>query len=165
MRRGRRIVALLATIALLGCGGSTDTAHDAIARALAAKPHRLAVVFWPELSGCASCDQRISAVISEWQEAPNAELAVVTVIREGSRLHDPWLPGSIVLLNARDYERSTAGAPRPRIELRGADGALLLSRSVPNYGSQAELLTEEMLAARSFTAPVAMTAPIGRGLR
>lgn len=157
MSRWQRIPWLLATIALLSCGRSTPAARDPepIARALAAKPHRLGVVFWPRVSGCSACDQMISAVISEWQAAPNAEMAVVTVVPDRARATGPWLPGTVVRLKPDDYERHAGRVPRPRVEIRSADGSLLMARSIPNYGSQAELLTEELLAARSFTAPVA----------
>lgn len=163
MRRGQRIWWLLATIALLSCGRSTPAARDPepVARALAAKPHRLGVVFWPRVSGCPSCDQMISAVISEWETAPNAQMAVVTVIPDRVRTNDAWLPGTVVRLKPDDYERHAGRVPRPRVEIRSADGSLLMSRSIPNYGSQAELLTEEMLAARSFTAPVEVASRTG----
>jgi hypothetical protein len=98
----------------------------------------------------------VSAVIAEWQAAPHAELAVVTVIPDRVLTNDPWLPGPIVRLSREDYARYAGKAPRPRVEIWSAQGDLLLSRSVPNYGSQAELLNEEMFAARSFTAPVAI---------
>jgi hypothetical protein len=158
MKFAQGILWLLTAIALVDCGRSNPAAlsPDAVTRALAAKPHRLGVVFWPEASGCTSCDQRISAVISEWQTAPDAEIAVISVVLERDRPDDPWLPGMVVRLKADEYDRQAGTSPRPRVEIRGADGKVLMSRSVPNYGSQAGLLTEEMLAARSFTAPVAM---------
>lgn len=164
MSSGQRILWLLATITLLSCGRFTPIAEhpEPVARALSATPHRLAVVFWPELSGCASCDQMISAVISEWQAAPDAEMAVVTVLPARARPHDPWLPGAIVRIGAQDYQRYVGQSPLPRVEIWKPDGTLLLSRSVPNYGSQAEILTEEMLAARSFTAPVAIASRAGK---
>lgn len=158
MRPTQRILWLLATITLLSCGRSNPASlhPEPITRALAAKPHRLAVVFWPQLSGCASCDQMISAVISEWQAAPNAEMAVVSVVPDHARANDPWLPGVIVRMKPEDYKRHAGKSPLPRVEIRSADGTLLLSRSIPSNGIQAELLTEEMLAARSFTAPIAV---------
>jgi hypothetical protein len=157
VKRARRF-SLLATITLLSCSPShpIQTHPEAVTRALAAKPHRLAVVFWPQLSNCASCDQLISAVIADWQAEPGAEVAVVSVVPESARALDPWLPGAVVRLKSGDYKRFAAGSPLPRVELRDADGGLLMSRSVPNYGSQATLLTEEMLAARSFTTPVSV---------
>lgn len=162
MRPTQRILWLLATITLLSCGRSTPGTDypEPISRTLAAKPHRLAVVFLPQLSGCASCDQMISSVISEWQTMPNAEVAVVSVI-PSTKANDPWLPGEIVRLTPEDYKRYAARSPLPRVEIWSADGSLLLSRSVPNYGSQAELLTEEMLAARSFTAPITVASRAG----
>jgi hypothetical protein len=154
----QRILWLLATVTLLSCNRSTPTSQppEPIARALAARPHRLAVVFWPQATGCASCDQLVSAVVAEWQTAPHAELAVVSVLPDRVRTTDPWLPGAIVRLKQDEYTRHAGQAPRPRVEIWSARGVLLLSRSVPNYGSQADLLTEEMLAARSFTAPIAV---------
>lgn len=162
MSRRQRVLWLLATTALLSCDHSSSVPAPAVphatavARALAAKPHRLAVVFWPNATGCASCDQMISAVIAEWQAAPDAQLAVVSVIPDRVLSTDPWLPGAIVRLNPDDCALHAGKAPRPRVELWSAKGDLLLSRSVPNYGSQVDLLEEEMLAARSFTAPVAV---------
>ena len=160
MRFGQRVLWLLATMTLLACGRAKEQ-PEALTRALAAKPHRLAVVFWPQLSGCFSCDQMISGVISEWQAAPDAEMVVVSVIPDDPRAKQPWLPGTVVPLPLEDYTANAGRSPRPRVEIRAADGKLLMSRSVPNYGSQAELLTEEMLAARSFTAPVEVASRTG----
>lgn len=156
MNPKQRILWLLATMTLLSCGRSHSTAAlpEALARALAAKPHRLAVVFWPQLSGCSACDQLITHVITEWQSEPHSEIVVVSVIPNSAASRARGLPGDLVRLDDENYARHTGSAPLPRVEIRGADGSLLMSRSVPNYGSQAELLTEEMLAARSFTAPV-----------
>lgn len=161
----RRMLVLFAAVALLACGrGETKARHpEPVSRALQANPHRLAVVFWPQLSGCSSCDQMISAVIAEWKAAPDAEVAVVTVMPDTVTRQDPWLPGTIVRLPLNDYKQHAGGAPLPRVELWSGRGELLMSRSVPNYGSQAALLHEEMLAARSFTAPVAVAA--GEGAR
>jgi hypothetical protein len=158
MNRRRRRWWFWAAMLLLACGRSHTVASDPepITRAFGAKHHRLAVIFLPQFSGCSSCDQMLSAVISEWQAAPDAQMTVVTVIPDRPRPNDPWLPGTIVRLKPGEYERYVGGAPLPRVEIRSADGSLLMSRSVPNYGSQADLLTEEMLAARSFTAPVAI---------
>jgi len=155
----QRILWLLATVTLLSCArpDSTIGSHpEQVTHALAAKPHRLAVVFLPQVSGCNSCDQMISAVISEWQAAPDAEMVVVSVIPDRAQPNDPWLPGAIVRLKPEDYRRYKGKSPLPRVQVWSADGTLLLSRSVPNNGLQAELLTEEMLAARSFTAPIAV---------
>ena len=160
MNAVRRLACVLVAMAMLSCARSTPapTHPQPVTRALAAKPHRLAVVFWPQLSGCSSCDQMISAVIAEWQTAPDAELAVVTVVPERERPDDPWLPGTIVRMTPDDYSSHARGAPLPRVEIWSGTGQLLLRRSVPNTGSQVELLTEEMLAARSFTTPGAATA-------
>ncbi|MEO8383098.1 MAG: hypothetical protein ABI779_25805 [Acidobacteriota bacterium] len=163
MRARPRVLWLLATIHLLSCGRFTpDSLHpEPVARVLAAKPHRLAVVFWPQFSGCDSCDQMISAVIAEWQAVPNAEMAVVSVIPAGGRTPGRWLPGAVIRLTPEDYARRAKVAPLPRVEIWSADNVLLMSRSVPNYGSQAELLNEEMLAARSFTAPIVVASRTG----
>ena len=133
MSRGQRVLWLLATITLLSCSRSASTPaalHPAsVASALAAKPHRLAVVFWPQATGCASCDQMVSAVIAEWQAVPDAQLAVVSVIPDRILSDDPWLPGPIVRLSPEDYARYAGKAPRPRVEIWNAQGDLLLSRS------------------------------------
>lgn len=153
---------ILATLVLFSCGRSNAPVYsDEVMRAVAAKPHRIAVVFWPQVTGCDTCDQMISGVISEWQAAPDAEMVVVSVVSERIEHDDPWWPGTVVRLKAEDHKRYAGKSPRPRVEIWSARGELLLSRSVPNYGSQVELLTEEMLAARSFTAPlaVAQTSP------
>lgn len=157
MRSKQRTLWLLATMTLLSCGRaqSTTTVHPApVTRALTAKPHRLAVVFWPQLSGCNSCDQLIAHVVTEWQTERRSEIAVVSVIPSSRVVDRLQLPGEIVRLKPEDYERHAGSAPRPRIEIWSASGELLLSRSVPNYGSQMDLLHEEFLAARSYTAPV-----------
>jgi hypothetical protein len=154
--------AFVIAIALLSCSRVelVSRSPEPIARALAAKPHRLSVVFWPEASGCISCDQMISEVMSEWLAAPDAQTVVVTVIPNRERAFQPWLPGVVVRLDREDYRRFAGSAPLPRVEIRDAKGAVLLSRSIPKNGLQAELLKEEMLAARSFTAPVPIAAGV-----
>jgi hypothetical protein len=130
-----------------------------VAQVLKKSPHRLGVVFWPELSRCAACDRMVSAVLSEWRNDPDYPTSVFTVIPANARTSPDtkWLPGHVVPLQLAEYRQFANLGPRPRIEIWSADGRLLLVRSIPSYSSQRELLTEEMLAARSFTAPDAET--------
>ncbi|HYC93183.1 MAG TPA: hypothetical protein VEO54_28520 [Thermoanaerobaculia bacterium] len=160
MRVIQRMFWCIAAAALFSCGGAEEAPAlpAAVTHTLGATPHRLSVVFWPETSGCVSCDHMISEVIAGWQKAPDAQMVVVTVVPDRARASQPWHPGVVVRLTAEDYGRYGAGSPLPRVEIRNAKGAVLLSRSIPNNGLQADLLTEEMLAARSFTAPISVAA-------
>lgn len=159
----KRLERVVVVFVLLSCSRAAPPVQDPdpVMRALAAKSHRLSVVFWPEASGCVSCDQMVSEVISGWMAAPDSQMTAVTVIPDRPRAFQAWYPGLVVRLNAEDYARYRGGSPLPRVEIRNEKGALLLSRSVPNNGLQAELLNEEMLAARSFTAPVSVASREG----
>jgi hypothetical protein len=172
MKRPRRAVWPIAIVALLSCGRfqsiSTRDDHsphaalraEAVSRLLATRPHRLAVVFWPQLGGCAACDLMVAEVVQGWKVEPESEIAVVTVVPASApnTVDHLALPGDLVRLDPEEYKQLAGRAPRPRVEIWSSDGELLLFRTVPNYGSQANLLTEEMLAARSYTAPVAYAA-------
>lgn len=120
-------------------------------------PHRLAIVFWPQLAGCPACDLTIAETLVEMQSEQRSDIAIVSIAPESAvKLSSvKKLPGKTIFLSSSDYTRYVAMAPKPRVEMWDAAGRLLLLRTIPNYSGESELLDQELLSARSFTAPVA----------
>lgn len=84
------------------------------------------------------------------------DIAIVSIAPESaaSLSSVKKLPGKTIFLSSSDYARYVAVAPKPRVEMWDAAGRLLLLRTIPNYSGESELLDQELLSARSFTAPV-----------
>jgi hypothetical protein len=124
---------------------------------LATVPHRLAIVFWPQLAGCPACDLTIAETLAEMQAERHSDIAIVSIAPESAAGFSSIkkLPGKTIFLSSADYAHYVAVAPRPRVEMWNATGELLLLRTIPNYSGESDLLDQEMLSARSFTAPVA----------
>jgi hypothetical protein len=153
-------VLLLATLRGYGNDAAAPKVHplcpEPVSAYLATVPHRLAIVFWPQLSGCPACDLTIAETLEEMQSEPQADIAVVSIAPESAAKFSSVkkLPGKTIFLSSSDYARYVAVAPKPRVEMWDAAGQLLLLRTIPNYSGEAELLDQELLSARSFTAPV-----------
>jgi hypothetical protein len=130
---------------------------QAVSTYLTTVPHRLAIVFWPQLAGCPACDRTIAETLDAMQSDRQADIAIVSIAPESAiKLSSvKKLPGKTIFLSSSDYARYVAVAPKPRVEMWDAAGQLLLLRTIPNYSSESELLDQELLSARSFTAPVA----------
>ncbi|MGA8810565.1 MAG: hypothetical protein WB973_22050 [Thermoanaerobaculia bacterium] len=128
---------------------------EAVSTYLATVPHRLAIVFWPQLAGCPACDLTIAETLDEMQ-SERADIAIVSIAPESAIKFSSVkkLPGKTIFLSSADYARYVAVAPKPRVEMWDAAGQLLLLRTIPNYSGESELLDQELLSARSFTAPV-----------
>ena len=129
---------------------------EAVSTYLATVPHRLAIIFWPQLTGCPACDRTIAETLDEMQSASQADIAIVSIAPESAAKLSSVkkLPGKTIFLSSSDYVRYVALAPKPRVEMWDAAGHLLLLRTIPNYSGESELLDQELLSARSFTAPV-----------
>ena len=162
--RGSRPFTILAVALALACredSGARNrlgaTIHPrAVEDVLGETPHRLAVVYWPSIQGCESCDAKIVDTLYRWVgDAPTkSALLVVTVVPAGHKSRDLTYPGRVLAIDATTYVRFSDLAPHPRIEIWSSAGELLLLRSVPNLSTQVALLDEEMFAARVFTAPL-----------
>jgi hypothetical protein len=90
------------------------------------------------------------------QSEQKSDIAIVSVAPESAASFSSVkkLPGKTIFLSSSDYARYVAVAPRPRVEMWNAAGELLLLRTIANYSGESDLLDQEMLSARSFTAPV-----------
>jgi hypothetical protein len=159
-------------LALLGASGcrERDSSHhpravmfglsatDPVQRHLA-DPTRLAVVYWPAIGGCGPCEVGVVQALSEVEAEHGEDTRVLTVVPPGAgdrfaEMHRLRWPGTVVEMALPRYEAQRAIGPLPRVEVWSAAGDLLLLRSLPANLAAGQLLAEEILWCRSFTAPL-----------
>lgn len=146
-----RLIAAFGCFAVAACGTVEPRGVDLVAHSVATSDHRsealVRVAFLPTPESCSPQDLIATRTLARL-ERDRQDVAVLTVIPAGLPadvgMNGQPFPGRVLDLPLHTLKQSELKVRRPRFEVYGRDGQLLLLRPVYPYEEE-RLLYEELL--------------------